>query len=199
MSNPLNLATRPFRNERLPRLLLGLAWFGMLVLSSVHLLAARQLLPGSSEGRVLEAERLEAKLQRMATRATSGEAKADPEQLKLWAALKELVDRRAFSWTGLLARLEQVIPEGVRIVSLAPKQAHGRLAIDFEAVARTQQDGLALLSALEARPEFSEVYPLHVEDADGLRKLRCTMVYDPDAQPAPVVAEGVQAADGGQP
>ncbi len=198
MNGPLNLATRPFRNERLPRLLLGLAWAAALALSVVHVLAARQLLPEQTSARFEEAERLDGKLRRMTTRTSSSAPQADPQQLRLWAALRELVDRRAFSWTGLLARLEQVTPTGVRVVSLAPKQTSTHLEIDLVFVARTQEDSLELLRALEARPEFSEVYPLNVEDADGVRKVRCRMAYDPSAQPEPGEAEAARAAERGE-
>jgi Tfp pilus assembly protein PilN len=194
---PLNLATRPFRNERLPRLLLGLAWSAALAMTVVHVLVARQLLPQSSSARFEEADRLEAKLRRMTARSALGEASVEATQLEQWAELKQLVDQRAFCWTGVLARLEQVVPDGVRIVSLAPRQQLGHLELELEAVARTQEEAFELLTRLEQRPEFSEVFPQQFEDADGVRKLRCRMRYDPVTTPA--LAESLKVADGEQP
>jgi len=145
---PLNLATRPFRNERLPRLLLGLAWTAALATTVVHVIAARQLLPQSNSARFGEAERLEAKLRRMTARGASGEAAVEEKQLEQWAQFKQLVDQRAFSWTGVLARLEQVVPAGVRIVSLVPRQRRGHLELELEAVARTREEAFELLTRL---------------------------------------------------
>ena len=180
MNAPLNLASRPFRNERLPRLIWGAAWALALLVSILHGVFIRNLLPQHTSARHAEADRLEAKLRRSSRRVAVGKVEVSLETLKLWAALKAIVDRRAFSWTGLLGSLEQVVPPGVRIVSILPDQKDGRTNLKLEALAQTQGEEFELLRSLEARPEFSVVYPLTVsEDAQGLRRTTYSMVYEP--------------------
>lgn len=156
----LNLASRPFRNERLPKLLLTLAGVALAAVTVRHGLLVRSLLPDRTSAAHKAVTALEAELRGLV--AESGKAKVetpDTPSAKEWAALKELVDRRTFSWTWLLGLLEEVLPRGVRLVSVTPGVAKGQLTLELQATAETMADGLELIQALEARPEFAEVYP----------------------------------------
>jgi Tfp pilus assembly protein PilN len=180
MNSPLNLASRPFRNERLPRVLLWAAWAGALALTLVHGFVVRDLLPERTSARHAEAQHLEETLKTTAARVAAGKSDVSVESLKLWTALKAIVDGRAFSWTGLLADLERVVPPGVRIASLSPEQKDGRTRLKLEALVRKPEESLEFLRALEARPQFSLVYPLSVtEDSDGRRHTSYSMLYEP--------------------
>lgn len=201
MSAPLNLASRPFRNERLPRLLLWVAWAAALALTVIHGSVVRDLLPQRTSARHAEAERLEQTLKTSAERVAVAKADVSIESLKLWTALKAIVDGRTFSWTGLLADLERVVPPGVRIMSLSPDQKDGRTQLRLEALMRKAEESLEFLHALEARPQFSLVYPLSVsEDSQGLRHTSYTMLYEPQAADAEVEqGSAVSAEQGAQP
>jgi len=151
VSAPLNLARRPFRNERLPTLALAVGLAALAVASVRHVVLARDLAPGRArdvEGRVAALDR-----EIDALRAESAELQkltASPDALKEWTAVKGLVDRRAFSWTGLFGALEEALPPGVRLVSVSPRDAEGGIELALVAVGRRDEDALALLQALQA-------------------------------------------------
>lgn len=185
MSAPLNLASRPFRNTRLPRLLLGLSWLGLAALTALQALLVYRLLPAQTEPRWREARRLETQLATLAEREQRSRTNVPSATLKRWAALREIVDRRAFSWSRLLQVLEEATPPGVRYLSLAPQPQEDGLGLEFEAEARSQADVLELVRALEARPEFEQVYPRSIEEAPGGRRVRCSMRYRPSGEEQP--------------
>jgi Tfp pilus assembly protein PilN len=175
---PLNLAQRPFRNERLPTLLLGLGILALAVLSVWHALAAR----GLRHGRAGDVEREVAELEQE-TRRSRAEAvqlsrvSASADQIKEWQAVKELVDRRVFSWSSLLTALEQAMPPGVRIVSVAPSVKKGALVLTLQALGRSVEDALALPKALEAQGEFEGAFPEgYAETTQGVTTT-CTVRY----------------------
>ncbi len=181
---PYNLAGRPFTNERLPALLLALGWVLLVVGSVVQALAVRNLLPASTSARHREVAELEARLERLDTRAAGFKLDVPDRTLDQWLFVKDLVDRRAFSWTRLLRQLEEALPLGARVVSLAPDVEDGRLELRLEAQVRSAEDGLDLVRRLEERPEFERVDPLGTGDAaSGGRMLRLRMIYTPPPEP----------------
>lgn len=159
MRPSLNLATHPFRNERLPSLLVGLAAVAVLVLTVKHALLLKELLPGRVSALDREAATLEQEVSRLQTQAAELRApRPDPEKLKQWVGLRGLVDRRAFSWSTLLASLEVVLPAGVRLVSITPTLKDGQVWLDISAIARRFEDRQKLLHSLEESPQFEEVF-----------------------------------------
>ena len=85
-------------------------------------MVAYELLPG----RARDVEARAADRSRPRPRGSSSESAslrslaASNDALREWSAVKRLVDRRAFSWTGLFAALEQALPPGVRLVAVQP-------------------------------------------------------------------------------
>src|SRR5271170_2099829 len=47
------------------------------------------------------------------------------------AFINNLIDARSFNWTMMFMDLEQVLPAGVRVVSIEPKQEKGRVEVKF--------------------------------------------------------------------
>jgi len=191
---PLNLASEPFRNERLPSLLLGVAALGVFALTVQHALLLRQLLPARTSDARKEAAALEAESARLRAEARSpGGTRPQPAALAEWGFIKELVDRRAFSWTLLFSHLEAVLPDGVRLVSIAPTSRAGEVLLDVAAVARTPEDAREFVRRLEGREEFDDVY-LRSEGESG--EVRFTMKYRPapSRPPAPGAAPTRAAA-----
>lgn len=181
MRRPLNLARQPFRNERLPTLVLLLGCVVLLGLSVHHALAARDLLPERTSGVdgelvALEAEvvRLRAETDRLRTGGVPSEA------LQEWAVVRDLVDRRAFSWSELLGHLEEVVPADVRLLSIAPQGSEGRIEVRFRAIGRTVADGLELLQALQGREEFREPFLTTVVESNEGIDLSYTVDYAPE-------------------
>jgi Tfp pilus assembly protein PilN len=185
---PLNLATRPFRNERLPTLLLWGALAVLLGLSVKQGLVVAELLSARSvalerEVRALDAEADALRAERAGLRAPN----PDPASLRQWSLVSNLVDRRAFSWTDLLARLEQVLPPGVHLVSIAPTIQRGQVALDFNAIARTTEEGLELVKALQARKDFADVFLTGLDKGREGSELGISLRYVPEGRiPSPL-------------
>lgn len=195
----LNLATRPFRNERLPSLLVGLAAAALFVLTVKHALVLKDLLPGRVSALDREAVGLEQEVSRLRADATSLRGpRPDPERVKQWVALRGLVDRRAFSWSGLLASLEEVLPTGVRLVSITPNLKDGQVWLDISAVARRFEDRQKLLHSLEESPQFEEVFLRNAGETDRGEEFSYSARYLPGvvAGTAPPARSGDAA--GGQ-
>lgn len=180
MKRPLNLASRPFRNERLPTLALLVGCVVLLGLSVRHTLAARDLLPArtsSVDGELVALEDEVARLRRESERL--GARAASPEALREWAVVRDLVDRRAFSWSELLGHLEEVVPADVRLLSIAPQGSGGRIDVTVRAISRTVEDGLEFLDALQDRAEFEEPFLTSVAETRQGIDLNYTMSYAP--------------------
>lgn len=185
MKGRLNLASRPFRNEALPNLLfvgaLGLA----LALTAWHVLRLRALLGDGSSAlhqqvRAQEAELVALREQVRSLRAPAPEAGTLAE----WRVVKDLVDRRTFSWTLLLSRLEAALPPGIRLISIAPRVHAGRVDLDLAGAARTREDGFEFARALQEQGSFKNVYPASMDSTSRGEEFSFVMVYSPpEARP----------------
>jgi Tfp pilus assembly protein PilN len=194
----LNLASRPFRNEKLPALLFALAAVALLVLTVQHALTLARLRRGRGTPLELEVARLEAQAARLRSEASTlrvpdPDAKAIPR----WTLIKELVDRRALRWTELLSVFERTLPPSVRLISLAPEVRGGAVNLDLMLVARSDGNGLEVLRLLEERPEFDQVYPLSAETRDDGQQVHYAMAYHPP--PAPAAGDPAEEPVEGEP
>jgi hypothetical protein len=197
---PANLARRPFVNERLPNLVFAVAAVAMLGLTVRHAVLIRALLPGRTSALHDEVTRLEEESKRLRSEQASLRGVApEPGALARWVVIKELVDRRAFSWTGLFARLEERLPEGARLLSIAPAVRRGEILLDVQAMVRSPEVGWQLVRALEEDGAFADVFPLS-EGESG--EFHYTMRYRPRAlanDAAPAVAPSVSPSPGEDP
>ena len=184
MSPPLNLARRPFRNERLPTVALAAGCVGLVFATGGHVLVARDLAPGRSRDVASDVVKMENEIQEL--RAESGELRkvsAPPEKLKEWVAVKKLVDRRMFSWTSLFAALEEAMPPGVRLVSVTPSVERGQTELMLTAVGRSNEDALALMASLQEHPEFEGAFLNGWSESREGFDITCTVRYTPKARP----------------
>ena len=160
MKGRLNLASRPFRNEALPNLLFGLGLLLTLSLSVLHGLRLRALLGETASVLHQQVASQEAKLFAL-RREALGLRTPTPEAARLaeWRTVKDLVDRRTFSWTLLLSRLASVVPPGIRLLAITPRLAAGQVELELQAVARTRDDGFDFARAAGAG-ELSQRVPV---------------------------------------
>jgi Tfp pilus assembly protein PilN len=180
VKRPLNLARRPLRNERLPTLLLAVGCGALAVFSVGHALAARDVLPGRTTNVERQVVTLEQELGRLRTESAElGARSATPTALHEWAAVRRLVDARAFSWTRLLASLEETVPPTVRLVSIAPDESEGRIEVRLTAEGRGVEDGLAFLKALQASRDFEGAFLTSVAEAQREIEFSYTVTYRP--------------------
>ena len=188
----INLATRPFYNERAVHLLLGLVVF-----AAGGLLAAGVLLLSD-----LNAERAALDAQAARDEAAAGAAAAEARQLlrevagggqdALAAAAADanaLIDRRLFSWTALFNHVERTLPPGVMLVSIRPDVNGPGAGVALEVIGRSVAAIGAFIDALEATGAFSGVLPQDEEaTGEGTYRTRLTAQYMPlphGAAPAP--------------
>jgi Tfp pilus assembly protein PilN len=194
--SPLNLASRPARNERLPSLSFGLAAGLLLVVTIAHGLGVARLASTAATSLDQEVERLLREREELRVKdRTLRAVKVEKASIERWGAVKNLVDQRAFSWTGLLSRLEAVLPADVRLESIAPTARTGRFVLALEAVVRSADDAVPLVKAFEDRPEFEEVFLVQIDEGASEVSCRYEMVYRPEAIAPSAAGEAVARAD----
>jgi type IV pilus assembly protein PilN len=73
------------------------------------------------------------------------------------AFINSLIDARSFNWTLMFMDLERIMPGGVRVVSVEPKQEKGLIEVKFTIGAVNDEAKLKFLKALEESKSFSDV------------------------------------------
>lgn len=194
MIGTLNLATRAFRNDRVPTALLWGTLAVLGVLSLWHGVAVARLL--STRATTLDREVASLDAEAVALRAERGglvEPAPDPTTLRQWTLVANLVDRRAFAWTELLARLEEVLPPSVHLTSIAPAIRKGEVVLDFDAVARNEDDGWEFVKALQARKDFADVFPSRSGIGQDGPEMHISLKFLPEGKiPDPGLAAGLR-------
>lgn len=64
---------------------------------------------------------------------------------------------RSFNWTKMFMDLEHILPGGVRIISIEPKQVSGHVELNLTFAAAGDDVKLQFIRALETSKQFSEV------------------------------------------
>jgi len=85
---------------------------------------------------------------------------AEPENARLHdraAFLNALIDARSFDWTQMFMDLERVLPGGVRVQSIEPKQEKGRVLVKLTVDTSNEEAKLKFLKALEESKVFTHV------------------------------------------
>ena len=118
MNNSLNLASRPFSNRIVP-------WALTVVILFVSLLGLLIVVQLTTTTR-REANKVQAQITQLKQReqalleaAKTVQQSFTPEQQQALPAAHELVDRKSFSWSRLLADLESVLPANVKVSRIA--------------------------------------------------------------------------------
>jgi type IV pilus assembly protein PilN len=73
------------------------------------------------------------------------------------AYINGLIDARSFNWTLMFMDLEKILPAGVRVVSIEPKQEKGRVEVKFVVGATSDESKLKFLKALEDSKTFTHI------------------------------------------
>lgn len=156
----LNLATKPLETHR--RFLVGSGLIAVvaslaLVFLTWHVYSVRKAnaeLRAHSEGirrkmASLEAQRSE--LQRFFDQKENKELNARA------TFINSIIDERSFNWTQMFMDLEHILPGGVRVISVEPKQVQGHVEVKLNVGATSDEAWLKLLHALEESKAFSGV------------------------------------------
>jgi type IV pilus assembly protein PilN len=78
------------------------------------------------------------------------------------AFVNNILDARSFNWTLMFMDLERILPGGVRVISIEPKQVGGHVEVKLTVGAISDEAELKFEHALEEAKEFSEVQILNV-------------------------------------
>jgi Tfp pilus assembly protein PilN len=114
VNNSLNLASKPFSNRIVPWVLTAIILF----VSLIGLILVVRLTTTSNReaDRVqVEINALKQKEQKLREAAESVKASFTADQQQALPSAHQLVDRKAFSWSGLLADLESSLPNNVKV------------------------------------------------------------------------------------
>ncbi|HKS67484.1 MAG TPA: hypothetical protein VJR26_09625 [Candidatus Acidoferrales bacterium] len=88
--------------------------------------------------------------------------------------LNSLIGERSFPWTKIFESLEQTLPDGVRVVSIAPKLVDGRAQVTLSIGAANDEQKIKFLQAMEKSKDFSNleiVSERRAERADSLDQI----------------------------
>lgn len=202
-----NLARRPFRNRR-PAIRLGV---GLWLLAAGALASATWLYldywRGAANSRA-EIARLEAAIaderQRIGEREQQLGALALEAGNEQTRVLNEWIADRVFSWGGLLDDLEEVLPIGARVQSLAPERRREvnrgarkeaeRVGLRLEGTVENEDALVELLENLYAHPRFGRPV-LSTERREELRQTSFNLTVEYLPASAAGNPEAVEAAD----
>ena len=156
----LNLATTPLVAHR--RFLAGSSLLGVIAVIVFlglgwHVYLARK---ANSEMRAKSEKILQQVLELEQRRTSLERFFALPENAKLHERadfINKLIDDRSFNWTLMFMDLERVLPAGVRVVSISPKQDKGRVEVEFIVGATSNEAKLKFLKALEDSKTFTHI------------------------------------------
>jgi Tfp pilus assembly protein PilN len=182
----INLATRPFYNERAVNVVLTLAAATVLAVTAYNLWEVYGLSGRHAElqGRISQAE---AKARDLRDRAAAIRRSIDPRELDATvAAAREanlLIERRVFSWTEVLNQFETTLPASVRISSVRPRvERDGAMMVEVVVLARSVEAVDAFIENLEQRGAFSNVLSREeFVNEDGLIQAALEGRYKPAA------------------
>jgi hypothetical protein len=102
-------------------------------------------------------------------------------------AANDLIDRRMFSWTGLLDVFEKTMPDNVRITSVRPEVSEARaIRLTVAVMARGVDDVNQFMENLEATEAFVDLLSReeHIDD-DGRLEATLEAIYVPAPSAAP--------------
>jgi Tfp pilus assembly protein PilN len=156
----LNLATAPLENNR--RFLLGATLVGLFALA-LFVLLAQQAYRDWRASSEIRAEMGELQSQMRDLRNARSELERSfkrPEARRTMdraAFLNGLIEQRSFPWTRIFMDLERLLPEGVRVISIAPEMKEGRVEVKLVVGVTSDEAKLEFLKTLEGAKEFTGV------------------------------------------
>ena len=158
MNSNLNLASKPFSNRLLPWALTVLILFvsviGLVLVVRLTTVANNQAAATQAEINILR-QREQALLKTAETVKNS----LNPEQQQAVPAAHQLVDRRRFVWSRLLADLESSLPANVRVSRIAVRDVTTRggqmiAELDLAVFAKNPSTITEMISAMHEQGIF---------------------------------------------
>jgi hypothetical protein len=189
-----NLSTRPFYNDRLVSLTIGIIAAAVVALMAFN---ATELISLSKARSSFTAEikKNDEETQKLRDAALKLTRTVDPVNLKALSVYVNeanyLIDRRTFSWTALLGVIERMLPYGAKVVEIAPKPEKNVMHLDMTIVFKRPEDLLSVIEAMEKTDLFKEVVPAAQNpNDDGTSTALIQAIYLAPMGEAPQPAKG---------
>lgn len=156
----MNLATSPFPRYRLAYMALFACGLGLAALSVYQIVGYRSYSDLAVQGRAAERD-AQAEFQAVSQRLSVLQARSNPEQtarrIDDIRFLNQLIDRRDFSWSRMLADLESLIPDAVHLISLRPEFGENSVVLRMTVRGRTIYDVSRFIESMEKSPRFEKL------------------------------------------
>jgi type IV pilus assembly protein PilN len=94
----------------------------------------------------------------------------EPENAKLHdraSFINTIIDERSFNWTRMFMDLEKILPLGVHVISIEPKQVNGQASVKLTLGAANDEAKMKFLHALEQSGAFSHLQLANVRAPAG--------------------------------
>jgi Tfp pilus assembly protein PilN len=156
----LNLATAPLENDR--RFVFGYAIVGTLAIIVLLIFSWRAYsIRKANEARRTELAQIESEISRLTDQRQDLEVFfADGKVVEIRdrsAFLNSLIEQRSFPWTRIFMDFENLLPEGARITSIAPRLKDGHIELALKTGATSDEAGIKFIRALEGSKSFSNI------------------------------------------
>jgi type IV pilus assembly protein PilN len=162
MRVPVNLASEPFRRDRpmlVASIALSLALAGLLAVQMFLILAER----GSAAANRNAVSALNAQLSEINAEQSRLETvlrePMNAEVLQRSLLLNTLIERKGISWARLLADIEEILPNRVRVIQVRLPQVNVRneVTLDLEIGAENKEQAIDFMRRLGNSPLFGPV------------------------------------------
>ena len=187
----INLATRPFYNERIVHLvMLSVGLFALIVMGFSTVKVVRL----NSEYRFLVAasvrDEVSAKEKRGQVASTWGETK-ESDLLALAASASKvntLISQRVFSWTEFFSHIEATLPVDVMLESIRPEIGERGVSVSLGVIGRGVDEIDAFVEELEKSGAFKEILAREQEiTVDGSYRALLIGLYLPKPESTQIV------------
>jgi len=159
----LNLAAKPYRDYRPYIAVMAIGWL-LVALMALNNLDTWYRYQHDTKTTREEIATLQRQTQLEQTKLQDSERRLHTVNVPLMTAQTEYVNsvlaERAFSWSELLDRLERVIPDDVRLVSISPSfNKNGLVHLSLACVGKSGESMVPVIDRLYADPHFAHPFP----------------------------------------
>lgn len=162
MKTRFNLATAPLENNR--RFITGSSFLGIMGIGVMLLLALHAVHTRRANREMRETidnlrEHVRISQREQESLRNAFKSAQATEALKRSEFLNGLIEARTFPWTKMFADLEDILPPGVRVISISPKMdSTGVVTVVFSVGAVNDEQEIKFLNAIDTSPVFSDVH-----------------------------------------
>jgi cell division protein FtsB len=175
----VNLSSTPFRNRRLFWLVI-LALFVIPSYFGLEIIGTKTWMEQDIAERQANVNKLEIKLKNIDKPATTNVAISQDQNLQLLEA-RDLIARRAFSWTQLLNDIERNLPSTVRVLridiaQISPEERDGTIGVNktkttavlnMNVIGKSSAEVTTMINRFFDSRRF-KVFPLSQKSVEGL-------------------------------